>query len=147
MTQRIKTFLCAAAGIITAVAQIIARIIRRLFSSWHAVLAASIALAIYLALPPIVCDYDPTSAVFDGGYLLWVGLSTALAFWVLAMGWIMFQLAFSSLDRASADDKSEWGHLEKWFSIQPASFKWRAVQGAFCFCILVLLICLWLVPM
>jgi hypothetical protein len=125
----------------------LSRIFRRLFSSWHALLAATIALVIYLALPAAVRAYDPTAAVFDGGYLLWVGLATALAFWVIAMAWIMFQIAFASLDRASADDKSEWGGLEQWFNMLGYDAKWRMVQGAYCFCVLVLLICLWLVPM
>lgn len=120
--------------------------LRRLFSSWHGFLAGLLALCVYLVLPPLVRSYDPTAGVFDAGYLVWVGLATFLALWSGFVGWVLFQLFFASLDKASASDEDEWGNLRTWFDQLPPPQKWLAVQGAFVFCVFVFLFCLYLIP-
>jgi hypothetical protein len=121
--------------------------LRRIFSSWHGLLAGLIALVIYLALPPIVRAYDPTAGVFDAGYLVWVGLATFLAFWSVFVGWVIWQLAFASLDRATSDHRSEWGRLQEWLEYIPPAHRWYIVQVTFVLCVVLFLVCLKLVPM
>lgn len=123
------------------------KILRRLFSSWHGLLAGLIALGIYLALPPIVRHFDPTAGVFDAGYLVWVGLATFLAFWSVFVGWVLWQIAFKSLDKATSDSRSEWGKLMEWWEYLNPEHRWYAVQATFVLCVLLFLACLKLVPL
>jgi hypothetical protein len=121
--------------------------LRRLFSSWKGALSGVIAIAIYLALPPILRLYDPTAGYFDAGYLQWIGLATAVAFWAGFVAWIMFQVFFSSLDRASSSDHDEWGALKAWFRDLSDRERWYVTQGAYVLCLVVFMVCLKLVPL
>lgn len=118
---------------------------RRFFSSWPILLSASISLGIYLLLPKLVRMYDPTTGVYDGGYLLWIGLGNAVAFGVAATGWVIWQLAFGSIDKATSSKTDEFGNLSDWFHMMTPFQKWMATQITFSFCILYVLACLWLV--
>ena len=120
---------------------------RRIFSSWHGLLAGLIALGFYLVLPLLVRRLDPTAGVFDAGYLVWVGLATFLAFWSVFIGWVLWQLAFKSLDKATSDRASEWGKLMDWFEYLPPAQRWYAVQVTFVLCVALFLYCLKLVPL
>lgn len=120
--------------------------LRRLFSSWHGLLAGLVALTVYLFLPEVIRAYDPTAGVFDSGYLIWVGLASFVALWSGFIGWVLFQLFFASLDKAAASESDEWGNLRSWFDQLSPGQKWLAVQGAFAFCVVVFLVCLYLIP-
>jgi len=121
------------------------KFLRRFLSSWPTLLAAAIALSIYLYLPKVVRMYDPTAGVYDGGYLLWLGLGVAFAFALGAAGWVLWQLLFASLDKLSSNAKDEWGNLMVWFHTLPDTHKYWAVQGTFIFTLAYVLLCLWLV--
>jgi len=121
--------------------------LRRFFSSWHVLLAGIIAVFLYLGSPFLIRLYDPTAGAFDGGYLVWIVLGVSLAYVVGFAAWVLWQLLFSSLDRATASNGSEWGNLDDWFDQLSPSQKWCAVQGTFIFCILLILACLKLVPL
>ena len=124
------------------------RLFRRLFSSWKTASAGFVAFAIYLLSPAVLRWYDPTAGTFDAGYLQWVLLATALAFWAAFVGWVIFQLAFASLDQSSSNENDEWGNLRGWFNDHMSGFqKWVAVQTAFVLCVILFLVCLKLVPL
>ena len=123
------------------------KLLRRFFSSWHVLVAGLIALILYLGSPFLIRFYDPTAGSFDGGYLVWIALGVSLAYVVGFAGWVLWQLLFSSLDRATASQRSEWGNLDDWFNGLSPAQKWAAVQGTFIFCILLVLACLKLVPL
>jgi hypothetical protein len=123
------------------------KLLRRFFSSWHILVAGLIAIALYLGSPILIRLYDPTAGAFDGGYLVWVALGIALAYIVGFAAWVLWQLLFASLDRATASQRSEWGNLDDWFDALSPSQKWCAVQVTFIFCIILILACLKLVPL
>lgn len=115
--------------------------IRRFVSCWQGLLAGIISLCAYMALPPLLRAYDPTAGVFDAGYLQWIGLSTVLTFWAVFVGWLSWQIAFSSVDRA-ADQR-----LSDWFSALSDREKWYATQITFALMLSLFLIALKLVPL
>jgi hypothetical protein len=115
--------------------------IRRFLSCWQGLLAGIISLGAYLALPPLLRAYDPTAGVFDAGYLQWIGLSTVLTFWAVFVGWLSWQIAFSSVDRA-ADQR-----LSEWFDALSDREKWYATQITFALMLGLFLIALKLVPL
>jgi len=121
--------------------------LRRLLSSWKGALSGLVAIVIYLLLPPLLRIYDPTAGCFDAGYLQWVGLATACAFWSGFVGWVMFQIFFASLDHASSSDHDEWGALKAWFYDLSGRERWYVTQGAYVLCVVIFLVCLKLVPM
>jgi amino acid transporter len=117
------------------------RTIRRWLSSWQGLLAGILALGAYLALPALLRAYDPTAGVFDAGYLQWVGLSTVLSFWAVFVGWLSWQIAFSSIDKA-ADRR-----LPEWFEALSPREKWYATQVTFALMLGLFLLALKLVPL
>jgi len=117
------------------------RTIRRWLSSWQGLLAGILALGAYLALPTLLRAYDPTAGVFDAGYLQWVGLSTVLSFWAVFVGWLSWQIAFSSIDKA-ADRR-----LPEWFEALSPREKWYATQVTFALMLGLFLLALKLVPL
>jgi hypothetical protein len=121
--------------------------LRRLFSSFHGFLAGVVALGIYLLLPYVIRLYDPSAGLFDAGYLQWVGLATFLTFWTGFVAWLLWQLIFSSLDKATANAQNEWGNLQLWFDCLTPAAKWYVVQVTFLLCVAIFLICLKLVPL
>jgi hypothetical protein len=123
------------------------RTLRRIFSSFRGFLAGVVALGIYLILPELIRIYDPTAGTFDAGYLQWIGLATFLTFWSGFVGWVLWQLIFSSLDKDSSNRDDEWGNLRLWFDVMPPEQKWRMVQLSFLICVAIFLICLKLVPL
>jgi hypothetical protein len=124
---------------------LIYKVLRRLVSSWAVLLLASVATWLFLCLPPIVRSYDPTAGNYDGGFVLWIGLGLALACIVLAASWIVWQLGFGSIDRATASKEAEFGHLEDWFHACTPLQKVLLTQGTFIFVICFVLYCLTLV--
>ena len=115
--------------------------IRRFLSCWQGLIAGLISLGAYLALPPLLRAYDPTSGVFDAGYLQWIGLSTVLTFWAVFVGWLSWQIAFRSVDRA-ADQR-----LSEWFDALSPREKWYATQITFALMLGLFLLALKLVPL
>lgn len=122
-------------------------ILRRFVSSWKSLLSGLIALAIYLCLPPIIRWYDPTAAVFDGGYLQWVGFAAFLVFFGVFVGTAAWQIAFSVLDKLTAGKAGEWANLEAWTESLTPLQKVLLVQGTHAFCILLFFLALKLVPL
>lgn len=114
---------------------------KRLLSSWQGLAAGGLALAVYLVLPYLIRLYDPTAGVFDAGYLQWLGLAVVLYFACIFFGWVGFQIAFVSVDRA-ADRK-----LADWFEEMSPRAKWWATQILFCLMLILFLVCLKLVPL
>jgi hypothetical protein len=114
--------------------------LRRLFSAWQGLLAGLLAVAIYLALPLALRAYDPSAGVFDAGYLQWVGLATVLSFWAVFVGWVSWQIAFRSVDRAA--DK----RLSAWFEALTDREKWYATQATFALMLLLFVAALKLIP-
>ena len=82
-----------------------------------------------------------------GALLVWVGLATFLAFWAGFVGWVLWQVIFASLDKATSNRSDEWGALHEWLEYLSPRERWWAVQGTFAFCVLVFLACLKLVPL
>jgi hypothetical protein len=121
--------------------------LRRIFSSWHNLIAGILALTIYLLAPLAVRWYDPTAGVFDGGYLLWVALATFVTLWAGFVGWVLWQLIFPSIDRATASKDDEWGGLREWFNHMSSAQRWWATQISFAFCVCVFLYVLKLIPL
>jgi hypothetical protein len=117
------------------------RLLSRWFSSWQGLFAGLLALGAYLALPPLLRAYDPTAGVFDAGYLQWVGLSTVLSFWAVFVGWLSWQIAFASIDKAA--DR----HLSEWFEALSPREKWCATQITFLAMLGLFLLALKLVPL
>lgn len=117
------------------------RTIRRWLSSWQGLFAGLLALGAYLLLPTLLRAYDPTAGVFDAGYLQWVGLSTVLSFWAVFVGWLSWQIAFTSIDKA-ADRR-----LSEWFEALSAREKWYATQITFLAMLGLFLLALKLVPL
>jgi hypothetical protein len=115
--------------------------IKRWLSSWQGLLAGVAALGLYLLLPELLRMYDPTAGVFDAGYLQWLGLSTVLSFWAVFVGWLSWQIAFTSIDKA-ADKK-----LTKWFEALSDREKWYATQFTFVLMLILFLASLKLVPL
>jgi len=120
--------------------------LRRLFSSWHALLAGGISLGVYLIAPIVVRWFDPAAGAFDGGYLVWVFLATFVTFWAVFVGWAVWQLAFALLDRMTSSPAGEWGELEAWFAAMSPAQRFWAVQGTFIFCIAAFIYILQLIP-
>lgn len=112
----------------------------RLFSSWQGLLAGILAVALYLALPVVLRLYDPTAGVFDAGYLQWVGLATVLSFWAVFVGWVSWQVAFRSIDRAA--DK----RLSVWFDALTDREKWYVTQATFALMLALFVVALKLIP-
>ena len=121
--------------------------LRRFFSSFRGLLAGLVALGVYLILPEVIHAYDPSAGLFDAGYLQWVGLATFLALWAGFVGWVLWQLIFSSLDKSSSTQEDEWGNLHVWFEALPPQQKWYMLQLTFLLCVAIFLICLMLVPL
>jgi hypothetical protein len=115
--------------------------LHRILSSWQGLLAGIIALVIYLALPPILRAYDPTAAVFDAGYLQWVGLATVLFFSTIFFGWVGWQIAFASVDK-KADTE-----IATWFEAFTPCQKWIITQGLFLAMLILFIVCLCIVPL
>lgn len=115
--------------------------IRRWLSSWQGLFAGLLALGAYLALPPLLRAYDPTAGVFDAGYLQWLGLSTVLTFWAVFVGWLSWQIAFTSIDKA-ADRR-----LSEWFEALTDREKWYATQITYALMLALFLTALKLVPL
>jgi hypothetical protein len=113
----------------------------RILSCWQGLLAGLAALAIYLALPVAIRIYDPSAAVFDAGYLQWVGLATVLAFWAVFVGWACWQIAFRSVDRAA--DK----RLPEWFEALSDREKWYATQLSYVLMLALFILALKLIPL
>ena len=120
--------------------------LRRFLSSWRNLLTAVIALLVYLLLPVAIRWYDPTAGMFDAGYLQWVGLATFVTFWAGFVGWVLWQLLFATLDKATAGTLGEWINLERWFSEMSSAQKWWACQGTFAFCVALFYLALKLIP-
>lgn len=114
---------------------------KRWLSSWQGLLAGVVALCVYLVLPELLRLYDPSAGVFDAGYLQWIGLSTVLSFWAVFVGWLSWQIAFTSIDKA-ADKK-----LSRWFEALSDREKWYATQATFALMLLLFLLSLKLVPL
>lgn len=123
------------------------KLLRRIFSSFRGLLAGLVALGIYLVLPELIRAYDPTAGTFDAGYLQWIGLATFLTFWSGFVGWVLWQLIFSSLDKDSSNSADEWGNLRDWFNYLEPQTRWYMVQVSFLLCVAIFLICLKLVPL
>jgi hypothetical protein len=123
------------------------KLLRRIFSSFRGLLAGLVALGIYLILPELLRIYDPTAGTFDAGYLQWIGLATFLTFWSGFVGWVLWQLIFSSLDKDSSNVSDEWGNLRIWFNYLEPQTRWYMVQVTFLICVAIFLICLKLVPL
>ena len=121
------------------------KVLRRFFSSWAVLSLAVVAVGTYLCLPPIVRHFDPTAGAYDGGFVLWIGLGVTLAAIVLFSAWVLWQLAFGSIDRATASHNSEFGSLEEWFYQCTPLQKVMLTQGTFVFVICFVLYCLTLV--
>ena len=116
--------------------------LRRFFSSWPNIVAAIVAILVFLLSPIFVRWYDPTAGVFDAGYLQAVLLASVYSFSAGSVGWAMWQLFFPTLDKDTATKDSEWGSLRDWFWKMTDAQRWFAVQGTFVFCIVVYLLCL-----
>jgi sensor histidine kinase YesM len=123
------------------------KLLRRIFSSFRGLLAGLVALGVYLILPELIRVYDPSAGTFDAGYLQWIGLATFLTFWSGFVGWVLWQLIFSSLDKDSSNTEDEWGNLRSWFTSLPPQVRWYVVQITFLICVAIFLICLKLVPL
>jgi len=121
--------------------------LRRMLSSWRALLLGAVALVGYLVLPVLLRWYDPTAGLFDAGYLQWAALATFLACWAGFVGWVIFQCVFATIDQASANNRGEWGNLEEWFQSIPPRWKWAATQVAFVLCVSLYLVCLKLIAL
>lgn len=115
--------------------------LHRIISSWQGLLAGIVALTLYLALPSILRAYDPTAAVFDAGYLQWIGLATVLYFSAIFFGWVGFQIAFRSIDKQADADIGTW-----FTSIDPRA-KWIFTQALFTLMLILYIVCLCIVPL
>ena len=116
----------------------------RILSSWKNLLTLIIAVALFLVSPIVLRWYDPTCGTFDVGFLQAIILAAVLTFAEGFVGWVLWQLIFDSLDRATQNDKSNWGTLDSATrGLTPAQFVFL-VQGTFVFCITLFAFNLWL---
>ena len=120
------------------------KLLKRFFSSWLNLLTMGIAIGLFLLSPILIHWYDPTAGVFDAGFLQAIVLAAVFTFSEGFFGWILWQLIFASLDRATQDKDGNWGALDKWtIRMTPAQLVFL-VQGTFIFCIFLFGFNLWL---
>ncbi len=115
--------------------------LKRLVSSWQGLTAGVIALGIYLVLPVYLRRLDPTAGLFDAGFLQWLGLAGLLYFLGIFLGWLGWQIAWRSVDRAADTG------LNRWFEAFAERERWLLAQGTFVLMVVYYLICLAMVPL
>lgn len=121
------------------------KFLKRFLSSWANLVAFAVAIAVFLVSPVIIRWYDPTAGMFDSGVLQTVSLAAFFTFSEATGGWILWQLIFASLDRATQDEKSNWGSLDRATQSLPSLQFVLIVQGTFVFCIALFAFNIWLV--
>lgn len=120
------------------------KFLKRFFSSWANLLTFAIAVLLFLVSPVLIRWYDPTAGIFDVGFLQAIILAAVFTFSEGFFGWVLWQLIFASLDRATQDKDSNWGNLDKWTELMPCSHKVFLVQWSFIFCVCLFAFNLWL---
>jgi len=120
------------------------KFLKRFFSSWANLLTFAIAVLLFLVSPVVIRWYDPTAGVFDAGFLQAIVLAAVFTFSEGFFGWVLWQLIFASLDRATQGKGSNWGWLdEATTKLTNPQFVFL-VQGTFAFCVCLFAFNLWL---
>lgn len=107
-------------------------------------LAAVIAVGIFLGSPIILGWYDPTAGTFDVGYLQRVAVAAVFFLFGTFLAWIALQIDWPDINKyVDSDDKGGFGSD---FSIQSAKFKIIATMVLFFGLLIAFLISMALVP-
>ena len=120
------------------------KFLKRFFSSWPNLLTFGLAVLLFLVSPVVIRWYDPTAGVFDAGFLQAIVLAAVFTFSEAFFGWVLWQLIFASLDRATQSKDSNWGWLDRATAGLTNSQFVFLVQGSFVFCVCLFAFNLWL---